>query len=66
MTNPAKSPDRHTFQADGYIKRCAEEGKEPNENYLNMYRSARQQDEENRRKRLGDAGPKRIRYRSLN
>ena len=47
MTNPAKSPDRHTFQADGYIKRCEEEGKEPNEDYLNMYRSARQQDEEN-------------------
>ena len=47
MTNPAKSPDRHTFQADGYIKRCEEEGKEPNENYLDMYRSARQQDEEN-------------------
>lgn len=47
MTNPAKSPDIHTFQADGYIKRCEQEGKEPNENYLNMYRSARQQDEEN-------------------
>ena len=47
MTKPAKSPDRHTFQAQGYIKRCEEEGKEPNENYLNMYQSARQQDEEN-------------------
>ena len=43
----SKSPDRHTFQAEGYLKRCAEEGKEPREDYLNLYKSARQQDEEN-------------------
>ena len=43
----SKSPDRHTFQAKGYIKRCEEEGKEPSEDYLNLYKSARQQDEEN-------------------
>ena len=47
MTKPAKSPDIHTFQADGYIKRCEEEGKEPSEDYLNLYKSAREQDEEN-------------------
>jgi hypothetical protein len=43
----SKSPERHTFQADNYVKRCEEEGKEPNEDYLNLYKSARQQDEEN-------------------
>lgn len=47
MTKVSTSPDRHTFQADGYLKRCKEEGKEPNEDYLNLYKSAREQDEEN-------------------
>lgn len=43
----SKSPQRHTFQAEGYIKRCEEKGEEPREDYLNLYKSARQQDEEN-------------------
>jgi hypothetical protein len=43
----SSSPDRHTFQQEGYIKRCEEEGKEPDENYLNLYKSAQQRDEEN-------------------
>ena len=43
----SKSPDRHTFQQEGYIKRCEEKGEEPREDYLNLYKSARQQDEEN-------------------
>jgi hypothetical protein len=47
MTNISKSPERHTFQAEQYVKRCEEEGKEPNEDYLDLYKSARQQDEEN-------------------
>jgi hypothetical protein len=47
MTKVSKSPQRHTFQADAYVKRCEEEGKEPREDYLNLYKSARQQDEEN-------------------
>ena len=42
----SKSPDRHTFQADAYIKRCESEGKEPREDYLDIYKSARQQEEE--------------------
>jgi hypothetical protein len=46
MTKVSKSPERHTFQEEGYIKRCEEEGKEPNEGYLNLYKSYRQQDEE--------------------
>jgi hypothetical protein len=47
MTGISKSPQRHTFQAEAYVKRCEEEGKEPREDYLNIYKSARQQDEEN-------------------
>ena len=43
----ASSPERHTFQAESYVKRCEEEGKEPSEDYLNMYKSHRQQDAEN-------------------
>ena len=47
MTKVSSSPDRHTFQAEEYVKRCEEEGKKPSEDYLNLYKSARQQDEEN-------------------
>jgi hypothetical protein len=47
MTEVSKSPERHTFQAEQYVKRCEAEGKEPSEDYLNLYKSARQQDEEN-------------------
>jgi hypothetical protein len=43
----SKSPDRHTFQAEAYIKRCKEKGQEPRGDYLDIYKSARQQDEEN-------------------
>jgi hypothetical protein len=43
----ASSPERHTFQQDGYIKRCEEEGKEPNPDYVNMYKTCREQDEAN-------------------
>jgi hypothetical protein len=47
MTKISKSPERHTFQAEAYIKRCEEEGKEPSDSYLDIYKSARQRDEEN-------------------
>ena len=43
----SSSPERNTFQAEMYIKRCEEKGEEPNEDYLNIYKSAKQQDEEN-------------------
>ena len=43
----SKSPDRHTFQAENYVKRCEEKGEEPREDYLNLYKSERQRDEEN-------------------
>jgi hypothetical protein len=47
MKKIASSPDRHTFQKEGYIKRCEEKGEEPNPNYVNLYKSWREQDEEN-------------------
>lgn len=43
----SKSPERHTFQAEQYAKRCEEKGEEPSEDYLNIYKSAKQQDEDN-------------------
>jgi hypothetical protein len=43
----SSSPERYTFQTDAYVKRCEEEGKEPSEDYLNLYKSARQQDLDN-------------------
>ena len=47
MTKISKSPERHTFQAEKYVERCLEAGKEPSEDYLDLYKTARQQDEEN-------------------
>ena len=47
LTEPSRSRDRHTFQLEGYIKRCKDEGKEPNPNYVAVYKSWREQDEEN-------------------
>ena len=47
MTKVASSPERHTFQKEGYIKRCEEKGEEPNPDYVNLYKSWREQDEEN-------------------
>jgi hypothetical protein len=43
----SSSPDRHTFQSNAYIERCKQEGTEPREEYLNIYKSAKQQDLEN-------------------
>jgi hypothetical protein len=34
---PSKSPDRHTFQKEGYINRMEEKGEEPNQDYLDMF-----------------------------
>ena len=45
----SKSPERHTFQRDGYIKRCEEQGKEPDPSIIEMYNSWIQEPEyENR------------------
>lgn len=39
-----RSCQRHTFQAQAYIKRCKEAGEEPDPEYLKMYEDAKQQD----------------------
>jgi len=46
MNKVASSPERHTFQKEGYIKHCEKKGKEPNPNYVAMYKTWREQDEE--------------------
>jgi hypothetical protein len=47
MKKISSSPERHTFQQEGYIKRCEEKGEEPNPDYVNMYKTWREQDEAN-------------------
>ena len=37
MTKISKSPERHTFQKEGYVKRCEENGEEPSADYLDMF-----------------------------
>ena len=37
MLKISKSPERNTFQKENYIERCKKEGKEPSQDYLNMY-----------------------------
>lgn len=44
MTKVSKSPDRHTFQKENYLKRCIEEGKAPSEAYLKMWEDASAED----------------------
>ena len=47
MSKVSSSPDRHTFQKEGYVKRCEEQGKLPNPDYVNMYKTWREQDAAN-------------------
>ncbi len=37
MTKISKSPERHTFQKEGYVKRQAEKGEPVNEDYLDWF-----------------------------
>jgi|694.fasta_scaffold47122_9 hypothetical protein len=37
MNKPSKSPDRHSFQKDGYIRRQKEKGEPINEDYLDFF-----------------------------
>ena len=39
----SRSPERGTFQQEGYIKRCEEEGNLPNPEYIDMFKTWRQQ-----------------------
>jgi hypothetical protein len=43
----ASSPERHTFQVDGAKRRAEETGEEVPEQYLEFWKTAKQQDEEN-------------------
>jgi hypothetical protein len=37
MSKVSKSPERHTFQKEGYVKRMAEKGEPVNEHYLDWF-----------------------------
>lgn len=41
--NPSRSPQRHSFQKEGYVKRCKEKGEEPNPDYLDMFEKTLEQ-----------------------
>lgn len=43
-SKPSSSPERNTFQEEGYIKRMKEEGKEPNQGVLDMWDNIRNAD----------------------
>jgi DNA-binding LacI/PurR family transcriptional regulator len=47
MTKIASSPERHSFQKEGYVKRCEEKGEEPDPDYVKMYETYKEQDEKN-------------------
>lgn len=42
-----RSPERNTFQLKTYLERCEADGKEPREDYINIYKQADQRDLEN-------------------
>jgi hypothetical protein len=37
----SKSPKRHTFQVESYLKKCAEQGVEPNQDYLKLFEESK-------------------------
>lgn len=47
MTNISKSPKRHTFQVEGAKKRAEEKGQEVPEQYLEFWKTAKEQDAAN-------------------
>lgn len=44
MKEVSKSPQRHTFQKEGYVRRCEEKGEEPNQDYLGFFETVLEQD----------------------
>lgn len=44
MSNISRSPERHTFQKEGYIKRQLEKGEPINEDYLDLFEEILKQD----------------------
>lgn len=43
MSEISRSPNRHTFQRDAYLRRCQEQGEEPNQDYLRLMDTMAQQ-----------------------
>lgn len=43
MSKVSKSPQRHSFQKEGYVKRMAEKGEPVNENYLDYFQQVLEQ-----------------------
>lgn len=37
----SKSPKRHTFQVESYLKKCAEQGVKPNQDYLKLFEESK-------------------------
>lgn len=44
MKEVSKSTQRHTFQKEGYVRRCEEKGEEPNQDYLGFFETVLEQD----------------------
>jgi len=44
MPNISKSPQRHSFQKEGYVKRCEENGEPPNDDYLDLFQKILEND----------------------
>lgn len=44
MNNVSKSPQRHTFQKEGYVQRQAEKGEPVNEDYLDFFEKILEED----------------------
>lgn len=45
MSKISKSPERHTFQKEGYVNRCLEKGETPNEDYLDYFQKVLEQED---------------------
>ena len=46
MSKISKSPERHSFQKQGYVERLAEKGEEPSQEYLDMFDNILKQHQE--------------------
>ncbi len=42
----SRSPERHTFQKEGYVERCKEKGEEPSQDYLDMFQRILEQEDQ--------------------
>jgi hypothetical protein len=44
MKEVSSSPERHTFQKEGYVKRCEKNGEEPDSDYLDFFQKIIEQE----------------------